>query len=88
MSDAIILKQCRDGSAIAFIPDAEANPGMIQSYQHIGQHGEASLPFYWECRPLSPRSKEGRELLKELRAIGYKVKLRRRLASWRQRGSR
>lgn len=84
--DPIILKRCptKPYEAIAFMPDAEANPGMIVSYMHIGQHGEASIPFYWQCRPLSARSKEGRALLRELRQIGYRPRLMRRI-QWRKR---
>jgi hypothetical protein len=54
------------------------------SYQHIGQHGEASLPFYAECRPVNPRDKDVRALLRELRAIGYRPRVMRRLPNrWR-----
>ena len=88
MTDAIILKRCptKPYEAIAFMPDANANPGRIVSYMHIGQHSEADYWFYCKCRPLSPRSPEGREILRELRAIGYKPRVRRRMPSWRKRG--
>ena len=84
--DTVILKRCPNAprEAIAFLPDTEANPGHVLCYQHIGQHGEASLGFYLACRPLSPRSKEGRALLRDLRVIGYRPRLARRI-QWRKR---
>lgn len=36
-----------EGEVIAFFPEARVNYGNILSYQHIGQHCEASLEFYW-----------------------------------------
>lgn len=79
--DRVILKSCPNGQkeAIAFLPDAPANPGNVLSYQHLGQHGEASYAFYLACRPLSPRTKEGAALLRELRAVGYRPRLVRRI---------
>ena len=43
-----------DGSSvIAFFPqtmhDGSCNPGNIMSYEHSGQHGEASIDFYHDC---------------------------------------
>ena len=84
--DQIILKRCRTQprEVIAFILDAPANPGMILSYMHVGQHGEASLGFMRECRPVNPGEKDAAALLRELRTIGYKPALRRRLPRhWR-----
>lgn len=36
-------------------------------YAHIGQHGTASLDYYWETKPANPE--EYAELLAELRGI-------------------
>ncbi len=43
-----------DGSSvIAFFPqtmhDGSCNPGNIMSYEHNGQHGEASIDYYHDC---------------------------------------
>ena len=43
-----------DGSSvIAFFPqtmhDGSCKPGNIMSYEHNGQHGEASIDFYHDC---------------------------------------
>lgn len=29
--------------------DGSCNPGNIMSYEHNGQHGEASIDFYHDC---------------------------------------
>lgn len=46
-------KTPEDGEVIAFFPDTakdgSCNPGMIMSYMHVGQHGEASVEFYNDC---------------------------------------
>lgn len=46
-------KTPEDGEVIAFFPetryDGSCNPGMIMSYMHVGQHGEASMEFYNDC---------------------------------------
>ena len=46
-------KTPEDGKVIAFFPDTmkdgSCNPGMIMSYMHVGQHGEASVEFYNDC---------------------------------------
>lgn len=34
------------GEAILFLPDLLANPGNVMSYEHTGQHGEASMEFF------------------------------------------
>lgn len=46
--DRVILRRCKSlpQNIIAFLPDAPANPGMILSYEHVGQHGEACEEFY------------------------------------------
>lgn len=43
----IIVRLCKsDKEPIVFIPSCSANPGMIMSWQHVGQHGDASIDFY------------------------------------------
>ena len=46
-------KTPEDGTVIAFFPqtmhDGSCNPGNIMSYEHNGQHGEASIDFYNDC---------------------------------------
>jgi hypothetical protein len=68
--DRVIFRVIR-GEVNAFMPDAEANPGNILCYAHMGQHSEASYDYYREGRPAKPE--EYRDLKSELERIGYKV---------------
>ena len=81
--DRVILRRCRTdprgGEIVAFLPDADVNPGMIMSYMHVGQHGEASLGFYRECRPVKATDPEARDMLAELKSLGYAPRVVRRL---------
>ena len=56
---------------IAFFPDTlrdgSCNRGCLMSYEHNGQHSEADLGFYEDCRPCSER--EYADLLTELEGI-------------------
>ena len=68
----------KEWEILAFFPQVEANAGMIMSYAHLGQHGEACLEFYRGCRPALPR--EYAPLKKELeRYYGYRFKVARRI---------
>ena len=55
-----------EGDVIAFFVDAEHG---LMSYQHIGQHAEASRQFYRECEECD--FDEYKPLLEELHQIGY-----------------
>ena len=66
-------------AAILFLPDIEANPGMIACYAYLGQHGEASLDYYRK-NTRKPRRGEADELVREYRALaGEYCTLRQRL---------
>lgn len=39
---------------VAFLPDVEAGPGWIMSYEHCGQHCEASMNYYRSTKPCEP----------------------------------
>ena len=54
----------------AFFPDGHVNPGNIMCYAHVGQHSEASIEYYAETKPCSP--KEYADLKRELWRIGYR----------------
>ena len=66
-----------DGTVIAFFPetmhDGSCNPGNIMSYEHNGQHGEASIDFYKDCTPCM--EKDYASLLHELEGIYDDCKL-------------
>jgi len=74
-ADRVIYRKFADGDVIAWLPDVEANPGRCMSYMHIGQHGEGDYPA--ATKPASP--KEYAPLLRELRAIGYNLRVVSRL---------
>lgn len=61
----------------AFFPEATCQRGNIMSYQHIGQHGEASLEFYNETKPA--KKDEYAELYAELKGIYGKLEVKERI---------
>lgn len=77
-----IFKVCpKSNDVIAFLPDVIANPGMIMSYMHVGQHGEASREFFYECKHASVE--QATELLDELAQIYQEVIfVSKRLPNW------
>lgn len=84
ITEDVIFRVFRDGNdVIAFWPASAAdNDGRYcQSYQHIGQHSPAN---YQGClratRPATPN--EYKDLLKELKQIGYKPNIIKRATKW------
>ena len=67
---------------IAFLPDVEAKPGWIMSYEHCGQHCEASMDYYQDTKPCEPELYA--PLLKELESIGYRPRIMKRIARRRR----
>lgn len=63
----LFRKDKTDGDITAFFPEFPANHGNIACYQHIGQHGEASLSYYHETELAKPE--EYAELYHELHTI-------------------
>jgi hypothetical protein len=68
--DRVIFRKFPEGDVIALFPSQSEGPGLINSYQHTGQHGAASQQLIKALRPAKPFEYES--LLQELRAIGYK----------------
>lgn len=62
-----------DVTAFIYGDGIPVNYGKIMCYQHIGQHGEASLDYYNSLRPASPE--EYADLLAELKSIYDDVNL-------------
>ena len=62
---------------IAFLPDVEAKPGWIMSYEHCGQHCEAHMHYYRSTEPCEPDLYA--PLLKELESIGYRPRIMKRI---------
>jgi hypothetical protein len=61
---------------VAFLLDCPANDGYILSYMTVGQHGEASMGFFQECKPAT--EEQYQDLYKELTSIGYRLYVRSR----------
>lgn len=77
--DRVIFKLTPgDKQVIAFLPDYQEYT-QIMCYMHVGQHGTASLEFYWECTPARPDQYAA--LKAELESIGYNLDVKRRLSS-------
>lgn len=69
----VIFCKFPEGDVIALFPDMPEGAGMINSYQHIGQHGAASVELLHELPEAGIN--EFMPLLKELIGIGYKLEV-------------
>ncbi len=59
---------------VALFPDEKnERNGLIMSYMHIGQHGEASTEWIKDGRKVS--EKKYADLYKELESIGYNLEV-------------
>jgi hypothetical protein len=63
----VIFRKGTNGEVMAFFPELPACYGMITCYQHIGQHSEASVMYYWDTTKALPS--EYAELYEELMEI-------------------
>lgn len=67
------------GTVIALFPAIAAtvgNPYNCQSYEHVGQHGAASVNLTQRTKPATPA--EYKDLAKELRQRGYRLRIVKR----------
>jgi hypothetical protein len=79
MSDIVetrVIFKMSDGECIAFLLDCEANYRNVLCYMHVGQHSEASIGFFQECKLAT--EEEYKDLREELESIGYRLYLRER----------
>ena len=67
MEKVKVIFRKKDGEVIAFFPESHVQYGNIMSYMHIGQHGEASLDFYYSTKKANPQEYE--LLFNELKTI-------------------
>ena len=66
-----------DNEIIAFMPYDFINwQGDFTCYAHIGQHGACNYEYYKTCR--NATKEEYKELLQELKNIGYDVEIIKR----------
>jgi len=83
-SDTVIIRRdCETGDPVAFVPEGEANPGMLVCYAHVGQHSEACRAYYASTKPAHYYDADVVRLVSELVSVGYAVHLVKRLPSWR-----
>lgn len=78
----VIFRRFKDGDVIALFPTLPGTndwPNDCQSYQHIGQHGAASVFLTLETKPAT--QSEYAELAAELNRIGYAIRIRHRFAA-------
>lgn len=70
MIEVIFKKDKETGEVIAFMPYEFCDwKGEFTCYAHIGQHSNCDYRYYLKCK--SAIEKEYKELLKELKYIGY-----------------
>lgn len=72
----IFRKFIKGGDVIALFPElaGDMKPDTCMSYQHVGQHGAASVRLM--CDGTIPaKREEWRPLAQELRRIGYKLRI-------------
>lgn len=76
----VIFRVFKEGDVIALFPTLPGtnDPTTCQSYQHIGQHGAASIDL-GKTNRLATR-KEYMPLKKELEQIGYRLKVVAKIA--------
>lgn len=63
---------------VAFFPDVPANPGRVMSYEHTGQHSEASLDWYRSTSPC-PEGEYAWLLDEMVQHYGYRPKIMKKL---------
>ena len=69
----VVFRKFNNGDVIALLQDNPSNIGMVDSYMHIGQHGEASVEII--NNTTLAKKNEYKALFKELTEIGYKLKV-------------
>jgi hypothetical protein len=70
----VVFRVFPEGDVIALFPGEGAGRGLINSYQHVGQHGGASPALIKELRKATRA--EYASLLAELKQIGYCLRVK------------
>lgn len=65
----VVFRKFPEGDVIALFPNIPEGEGEILSYQHLGQHGRASVALLRELLPAT--DDERAPLLRELVSLGY-----------------
>jgi hypothetical protein len=71
MTTPVIFRKFKEGDIIAMFPTfpGDMNPNTCSSYQHLGQHGAATIDLIYGTKPATEQ--EYKDLLEELVSIGY-----------------
>ena len=64
------------GDVIALFPTVGEGPGFCASYQHVGQHGTASLSLIEGLEKVGRADPDVLALRQELESIGYRLAVR------------
>lgn len=77
MKTIVVFRKFKEGDVLALFPQEEYGGGLCMSYQAVGQHGGAD---YAHCIGITKPAKEAEyePLLRELKAIGYELKIVKR----------
>lgn len=79
-ADSIGLPEYEDIIAL-FVDTYDSRTGMVSAYEHVGQHGDASYSaVVQKTKPVSASAQDAKDLLKELRKIGYKPEVIQRFS--------
>ena len=74
----VVFRKWRNGDVIALFPDwFDDNRGLVQSYEHVGQHGMADYIHIIKTTQQATQA-EYADLETELTEIGYDLKITRR----------
>lgn len=74
----VIFRKFEDEVTALFpLEPGTSNPYDMTCYAHVGQHSAADMLWVRETKPAKPS--EYRDLARELRQIGYKLKIGRRI---------
>lgn len=77
MKTKVIFRKFKNGEIIALFPELKEGRGLILSYMHIGQHGDASPEIVRDTKPAT--REQFTPLYNELTDIGYRLEVRKRL---------
>lgn len=72
------------GGVIAIFPEIDAGGGLVQMYEHVGQHGGGNYQMVVErTKPTSYDDPDVVALQRELESLGYELRPRKR-AKWHE----
>jgi hypothetical protein len=77
--DRVAFRIDKGGEVLAVLPDQDANLGSVTLYAHVGQHGEGDLRWI-HSRTRVAKPSEYRDLARELRSLGYRLRIVKRIA--------